>query len=383
MLLDLLKKNHAEIYGESPEIIIFAPGRVNLIGEHTDYSEGYVMPVAINMGIYLAISRIPDSKVLSVYSLDYKKKMVSMYTDLVKSQENWFNYPLGVVKTLLKHNFDFPGVRITFTGTIPQGAGLSSSAALEVAVAFGISQLYNLSIPKVKIAQICRQAEHEIVGVNCGIMDQYISLLGEPNASLLIDCRSLEYRKVPLNLGSAQLVITNSNVPHKLSNSKYNERVQECQEAVKILKIAKPGEYLRDFSFDDYTEHKDSMPETIQKRAKHVITENARVLKAESALQTGNLTEFGRLMNESHLSLQQDFEVSSPELDWLTEAARSLKGCYGARLTGAGFGGCTVALMETSAIPQYKEKLKMYTEEFGYKSVVYEVDPEMGVHLIE
>ncbi|WP_371806570.1 galactokinase [Candidatus Lokiarchaeum ossiferum] len=379
---ELLKQKHNDIFGEDPELIVHAPGRVNLIGEHTDYSKGFVMPMAIDMGITVAISKIPDSNLISVYSLDFDKKMVAMYSDLVKSNVDWFNYPIGVVKVLQKKGYKFEGIRITFTGNVPQGAGLSSSAALEVGVAFAIQKIYNLEISGTEMALICQQAEHEVVGVKCGIMDQYICRMGAVNQAMLIDCQSLEYRLIPLDLGNYKMIITNSNVPHKLSSSLYNQRVSECEEAVKILSEEKPGKFLRDYTEEDYKKSHDIFPPEIRKRAFHVISENQRVLDAEKALQSHDLTAFGNLMNASHKSLEIYYEVSSVELDWLVEAAQTIEGCIGSRMTGAGFGGCTISILTPEALKIYLEKLPAYEEKFGYKPITYEVTPVEGVHEI-
>jgi galactokinase len=334
------------------------------------------------LGINVAISRIPNSNVISVYSLDFQKKMTAMYSDLMKSSVDWFNYPVGVVKILQKQGYKFEGMRITFTGDVPQGAGLSSSAALEIAVGFAVQTLYNLDLPGPKLAKICQQAEHEVVGVKCGIMDQYISRMGEAGKALLIDCRSLEYRLVPLPLGTAKIIITNSLVKHKLSASDYNQRVDECEEAVKIMSIKKNGKALRDFTKEDYDKYRDLLQPTVRKRAFHVISENDRVLEGEKALNAGNLKKFGELMNQSHGSLKTFYEVSSPELDWLVEAAQNTPGCYGSRLTGAGFGGCTVSIIEAAHVAEYKAKLKGYSDKFHKVPDVYESSAMQGVHVL-
>ncbi len=380
--IELLKQKHEDIFGEGAELIVHAPGRVNLIGEHTDYSEGFVMPVAIDMGITLAISKIPNSNLISVYSLDFDKKMVAMYSDLVKSKVDWFNYPVGVVKVLQKRGFKFDGLRITFTGNIPQGAGLSSSAALEISVAFAIQNLYNLDISGTELAKICQQAEHEVVGVKCGIMDQYISRMGSKGQAMIIDCRSLDYRLIPLNLEKYEMIITNSNVPHKLSTSLYNRRVVECEEAVKIFAEEKPGKFLRDYTEEDYKKSYDILPPDIRKRAFHVISENSRVLEAEKALQDHDLEQFGKLINDSHKSLDIYYEVSSKELNWLTEIAQSIEGCVGSRMTGAGFGGSTISIMTPEAYQKYQERLPEYEQEFGFKAITYEITPEDGVKVV-
>ncbi|WP_457558382.1 galactokinase [Candidatus Harpocratesius sp.] len=382
METELVKKKHQEIFGCDPEIIVFAPGRINLIGEHTDYSEGFVMPMAIEMGITVAVSKIPDSSVIAVFSIDFDQKMVALYSDFSRSKANWFNYPMGVAKILQKKGYNIGGIRITFAGNIPQGVGLSSSAALEVAVAFAIKNLYSLDISNTDLAKICQQAEHEVVEVQCGIMDQYISLLAKRNTCMYLDCRSLKYELIPCNFAPYHLIITNSNVLHKLSQSKYNERVSECTEAVKILNSSDQKKTLRDFSLVDLEKMKAIIPENIKKRARHVILENERVNKAKEFLTSNDFESFGKLLNESHASLRDNYEVSSKELDWLVETAISIKGCLGSRMIGAGFGGCTIGLFTDEALSEYKKKLGEYEEIFGNRAVIYESIPSDGAHCL-
>jgi galactokinase len=381
--IDLIKKMHNETFGEDPHLIAHAPGMVNLIGEHTDYSEGFSMPMAIDMGITLGISQIPNANVVAVYSMDYDKKIVSNYENLLMSNEDWFNYAVGIVKILLNHGYSFSGIRISFTGDLPQGVGLSSSAAIGVAVGYSINELFNLKIPKTELAQMCQEVETKVVGVKRGIKYQFISLMGEEGKCLFVDCRKLEYRSIPMKLEGAKLVITNSNVPHKMSNPQYNEKVHECEEAVKILSVSKPGTHLRDFSIEDLEENKKTLTQDIWKRALHVISENQRVIDAEKALNNNDLSAFGTLLNESHASLKNNYEVSSPELDWLAETAQTMKGCYGSRMIGSGYGGCVITLMEETQLQKYMDKLKEYEEKFGFKPVIYEVTPQKGAKIIE
>ncbi len=379
---NLLIDKHKEIFGEVPELIVHSPGRVNLIGEHTDYNDGFVLPIAISLGIDLAISRIQDSEVISVYSIDKEKKIVSLYAYLMKStgSDEWANYPIGVVKVLQKHGHKFGGVRISFTGSIPEGAGLSSSAALEIAVAYAVQQIYKLKIKDKDLIKYCQQAEQEVVGVRCGIMDQFTAKLGKAGNAFFLDCRTLDHRYIPLKLKSAEFIITNSNVHHKLVRSAYNQRVNECEEAVKVLNEVKPGKSLRDYNLDDYEKAREFFTPEEKKRAFHVITENNRVIDAEKSLKQGNLKKFGQLMNDSHESLKSYFEVSCAELDWLVETAQKIEGCYGSRMIGAGFGGCTLTLIEKKTIPEYISKLKAYQENFGLTAITYKVTPSNGVH---
>jgi galactokinase len=381
--IDAIVQNHKKIFKCEPELISYAPGRINLIGEHTDYNNGFVLPAAIDMGVWIGISK-EQKDVISVYSIDFKElKTASLHEkDYEKKEGYWFNYPFGVVKVLQENGYKFQGINLTFTGNVPQGSGLSSSAALEISTGFAIQQLYSLKIDGPSLAKIGQKAEHNYVGVKCGIMDQFISRMGKANNALLIDCKTLEFKLVPLDLKAAKLIITNSNVPHKLSASQYNQRVSECSKAVEILSTSKKGTSLRDYTMEDFKLMEKKMPDIIRKRAFHVISENNRVLKTEIALKKGDLKEFGKLMNESHQSLRDNYEVSSKELDWLTEVARSVPGCYGSRMTGAGFGGCTITLIESKSIDSYKQKLNEYEKIFGYKPVVYESGVADGVHLV-
>lgn len=382
--IESIRQKHKDIYNEDPELIVQAPGRINLIGEHTDYNNGFVMPAAIDMGIWMGVSKNLASELLSVYSIDYNAKMVAGYDDVarVPKEGHWFNYPLGVVKVMRKQGMKFPGMRVTFTGNVPQGSGLSSSAALEIASGFAIQTLYDIKIEGPTLAKIGQQAEHEYAGVRCGIMDQFISRMGQKGKALLLDCKTLDYKLIPLDLKTAKLVITNSNVPHKLSSSLYNTRVEECEDAVKVMGNMEEGESLRDFTLKDFEKHSKKLPENVRKRAFHVITENQRVLDAEKSLIAGNLAEFGNLMNQSHESLKVNYEVSSPQLDWLTDTARSIKGCYGSRMTGGGFGGCTLTLIESAAIPEYEEKIKEYEIIYKYKADIYQSGVADGAHVV-
>ncbi len=383
MQVDKVNQSFKKEFGGPPEKIVFAPGRVNLIGEHTDYSEGFVMPIAINKGIFLGIRKNDYKNKIRAYSIDFDQKREIKFEQIQKTKTGWFNYPIGVVKELIKENYTFGGFDLCFTGNLPQGAGLSSSAALEIATGYAIQKVFDIEIEAVKLARICQNAEHNTVGVNCGIMDQFISRLGKKDHALFIDTRSFDYEQIPLNLTTAKIIITNSNVPHKLSNSQYNARVSECEEAVRLLDPkSKEKKFLRDFSLEDFREKEKNLPKSVRKRALHVISENQRVILAKKYLKKHKLEKFGKLMNESHCSLKDHFEVSSKELDFLVNLAQEIDGVYGSRMTGAGFGGCTVTLIEEKSIEKYKQNLVLYNKKFGYEPEVYKTTAENGVRII-
>ena len=326
----------------------FAPGRVNLIGEHTDYNNGFVLPMAIDRRIY-AYLQVRDDKQINIYSIDLDRYYTTTTEKLKFNEENsWSNYIVGVVSELQKEGYHPSGFNMTFSGDIPQGAGLSSSAALEVVTVYGLAELNNFEISPVKKALIAQSAENNFVGVECGIMDQYISCLGEKDKALLIDCDSYDYNKVPIQNKKYQFLIIDSKVQRGLVDSEYNLRRQQCNNVVKYFKenFAEDIESLRDININELFRHEDKINETDYKRATHVLTENRRVLEFADSVEDGNYEKAGQLMYASHLSLKNEYEVSCEELDFLVETALELKGVLGARMTGAGFGGCTVNLIK-------------------------------------
>jgi galactokinase len=368
---------HRKAFGQEPQVLASAPGRVNLIGEHTDYNQGFVLPAAIDRRIRVAAGRRPDRR-LRLFSLDFSEPCE---TDLDASglvrQPGWAAYPAGMIAAMLEAGYALGGMDLTITGDVPLGSGLSSSAALEVACGLAAQTLYGLEIPGARLARLAQRAENHFVGVACGIMDQFISRLGREGHALLIDCRSLDHRLVPLILGDNRLLITNSRVPRRLVSSAYNQRRQECQHGATLLAKARPGTALRDFNAEDVLGCA-GLDDDTRKRCRHVVEENARVLSAEAALLQNDLTGFGALMNASHDSLRDLFEVSCPQLDWLVERARETPGVHGSRMTGAGFGGCTVTLIEQAAIPGYQERLAPYRDCFGFAPELYVCTPSGG-----
>ena len=338
-------------FGASPTHLSSGPGRVNLIGEHTDYNEGFVLPVALKRDVRFAFRPRGDRHV-RLYSLEYGE---SYEFDLDHFAYNdamlWANYVQGVAWSLEQAGLRLVGMDAVLSGNVPRGSGLSSSAAVEVGAAHAFmaaaGELSRLNGPE--IARAAQRAENEYVGVNCGIMDQFISVLGRENHALLIDCRTLTYELIPMP-AEAALVIGNTRASRSLASSAYNERRQECETGVALLEPVLPGiRALRDVSSAQLEEHKGMLPVTIYRRCRHVVTENERVLQTVEAFRRHDLVTVGQLMNTSHESLRDDYAVSSTALDAMVEAMRGVPGCYGARLTGAGFGGCAVALVEPGA----------------------------------
>ncbi|MCD6310788.1 MAG: galactokinase [Candidatus Eremiobacteraeota bacterium] len=358
-----------EKYNRPPIMGVRAPGRVNLIGEHTDYNQGFVFPAAIEREIRILASPISVPE-LRMYSMNYEQYRVVPLTELEFSKDMpWSNYICGVVDELIKAGYTPGGCEMLIWGDIPIGAGLSSSAAIEVASACMFRRLFNLfDISDRELALIAQKAENNFIGVNCGIMDQFVSLMGWDNHALLIDCKSLNAMLVPIpRRGKISIVICNSKVPRELTDSEYNRRREECEEGLRLLKEKFPSiTSIRDVLPGMWEEIEHTIPMPVRKRCRHVIYENQRTLDAAEALKNDNPEFFGELMNLSHKSLKDDFEVSRPELDCLVSAAWEIEECFGSKLTGAGFGGCTVSLVENSGIERFKEHLKTrYMENFS------------------
>ncbi len=369
-----------------PQLVARAPGRVNLIGEHTDYNEGFVFPVAIDREMLVA-ANVNGTNTVNVFSLDYNESDSFDLTDVVHRRDYlWANYLRGVVDVLQKAGHKLKGFNAVISGNVPQGAGLSSSAAFEVAVATACNSLFHLQISAKDIALLSQKAENQFVGVQCGIMDQFISALGQLDSALLIDCKTLIYRPVQLNLttNGYSIVITNSGVKRGLVDSEYNARREECNAGAKKLAqlTGRPINALRDVTVGDLEKHGASLPDKTRRRSMHVVSENQRVLSAVSALEAGDIAQFGELMNESHASMRDDFEVSCPEIDLLVDLSQKSPGVAGGRLTGAGFGGCTVALIANQHIDQYRtEVIPEYEKQTGRKSKVYVCKATAGAEL--
>lgn len=348
-----------------------APGRVNLIGDHTDYNDGFVLPMIIDRHVEMVARRRPDRQVQIVAAESGERVDNTLGEPIDYSSPNWLPYVLGVVHELAQRGRLSSGIDIVFRGTVPRGAGLSSSAALEVATALALDTVFNLWLNPVDMARLCRDVEHRYAGVRCGIMDQFTSRLGRSDHALLIDCRSLEARHVPMSLDGHRLVIVDTGDRRELADSAYNQRRTECEEAVALLREEETSiTSLRDVTPGMLSAHENRLPPDLFARCRHVVSENHRVIEACERLSTGDLPAFGRLMNASHLSLRNDFEVSHPALDRLVEEAHRVDGVLGSRLTGAGFGGCTVNLVAETALPEFEQQLKPLVDDWSLQSIV-------------
>ena len=363
-----------------------APGRVNLIGEHTDYNEGFVLPMAIEKEIIM-LGQLRKDREVRVFDLVYNVEIDFSLDKLISLRKNiWANYLIGVMDEIQKAGYLLQGANLIFTSNIPQRAGLSSSAALEVVTALTLAKLNLLEIKPVEMAHLCRRAENNFVGVTCGIMDQYVSCLGKKNYALFIDCRSNDYEPVPFRDHNYQIVICNSKIQRGLVNSEYNRRKEECKIATEFFKhkLNREIRALRDISIDEYKKYQSQLPEVIARRARHIISENCRVQSGVQALREGNFSTFGQLMIESHQSLKVDYEVSCAELDLLVDLAIKQEGVLGARMTGAGFGGCTVNLLKRDYVNTFKKRIKKeYKKITGINPDIYLTSPAEGAKVIE
>ena len=362
-----LKLEFAEIYGRAPRFFR-APGRVNLIGEHTDYNGGFVLPMAIERETIVAAAPRNDRKIYVRSTNLNESGEIDLNAPEQKRRGSWLDFVEGVARILERENIKLRGADLLVSSDVPAGAGLSSSAALEISVGLALSEISNQTVDKVRLALVGQAAEHEFVGANVGIMDQFISAMGEKNHALLIDCRSLEAKQIPFASDDLAAAICNTNVKHELASSEYNARRAECEAGVKILQKFLPEiTQLRDVTVFDFEKYESSLPEIIRKRCRHVVTEIARTLDAAEALEKNDFTEFGRLMRLSHVSLRDDYAVSCKELDLLVEIAGSCAGVLGARMTGGGFGGSTVNLVRRENLAEFIEKVS--TEYFSQTQI--------------
>lgn len=366
-----------KVFGDNNKTrTFFSPGRVNLIGEHTDYNGGNVFPCALSFGTYGVISLRDDSKV-RMYSGNFEEiGIIEFSLDDIKykKEDNWVNYPKGVIDVIKKHGYNINrGFNVAVYGNIPNGAGLSSSASLELLIAVMMDSLFNFNIDRVDLVKFSQEAENKFVGVNCGIMDQFAIGMGKENNAILLDCNTLKYNYCPIELKDEVLIIANTNKRRGLADSKYNERRSECEEALKELKAKLNITSLGELSINEFEENKELIKSDIRvKRAKHAVYENQRTLMAKEALEINDLVTFGKLMNKSHISLRDDYEVTGIELDTLVELSWKHEGVLGARMTGAGFGGCTVALVKNDNVDDFIKNVGQgYKEKIGYEASFY------------
>ena len=378
---DLIAK-FEELFG--PAAFVYrAPGRVNLIGEHTDYNGGFVLPACIGFSCWVAGAPRPDDK-LVVYSENFRERVESRLDGaFAQRSRKWSDYPFGVAWELRKSGYPSRGANLYIRGDVPLGAGLSSSAALEVAIACALLENSGYEMGRTKIALLCQRAENEFVGAHVGIMDQFVCCHGEAGHALLLDCRTLGHRSVPFPAG-VQLVVCNTMVKHEHGDGEYNLRRRECEEGMEKLLTVMPGiQALRDVSLRDLEKHRALLRDTIYRRCRHVITENDRVPRAAEALEHGDIAALGKLMAESHRSLRDDYEVSCPELDLMVELAAGHAGVYGARMTGGGFGGCTVNIVDRAATAEFKKHIASeYQGATGRHPDIFVCDTSQGAERV-
>jgi galactokinase len=377
MNTQLLKQSFASYFNSESEIIVRAPGRVNLIGEHTDYNDGFVLPMAIDHAVWLAL-RPRDDRTVRLFSLDLETEAAFELDSLTKGSD-WIEYPKSIAYELMKAGYELRGFDAVMTGDVPRGAGLSSSAAVELAVARAFAAVSGIEWDAPKMAKLSQKAENEWVGVNCGIMDQMASAACKEGHALFLDCRSLEIQHAPLPQGIS-IVILDTSTRRGLVGSAYNERRSQCEEAARWFGV----KALRDVSVEEFNKSsKNGLNELAKKRARHIITENARVLEAMEVMKAGNVKRLGELFNASHDSLRDDFEVTNDALNIMVDCAREQASCYGARMTGAGFGGCAVALVKEENAAEFVTAVsEAYRQRSSMEAAVYVCKPSEGASLI-
>jgi galactokinase len=384
LTVDAIRAQFIELYGSQPRVFS-APGRVNLIGEHTDYNDGFVLPMAIDRRTYVAAAP-RDDRTIRVASTNEGGRIEFEIGGEYSSGYDWANwrgYVYGMAECLRRDEFDLRGADLLISSDVPIGAGLSSSAALEISTGFALLHISGQMADPVDLALVGQRAEREFAGTKCGIMDQYIACLGIEGHALLIDCRSLEYRAAPIDLERAGVVICDSMVKHNLASGEYNRRRAECEEGVRRLAKYLPDiQALRDVEIDDFDLYAGALPETIRRRCNHVITENARTIAAVEALERADLLQFGKLMYTSHESLRRDYEVSCRELDLLVAIASRCDGVMGARMTGGGFGGCTVNLVAPDSVDEFITTVSLeYEKETAMRPNIHICQPSAGARV--
>ncbi len=383
-----LMERFETIFGKGEDVrAYFAPGRVNLIGEHTDYNGGHVFPCALTLGTYGVVRKRNDNKI-RFYSLNFENEgMISSSLDDLKpcKEAGWTNYPKAVMWAFEQKGYRLPhGLDVLIYGNIPNGSGLSSSASLEVLLGTMLNDLFGFEISMVDIALLGQYAENKFIGCNCGIMDQFASAMGKKDHAIFLDTNTLKYEYAPVLLEGVKIVIVNSKVKHSLVDSAYNERRNECEIALKELQTAVDIQSLGDLTEEEFEAHKHSIQSEIRKkRAKHAVYENQRTIQAVAALEKNDLTTFGKLMSASHISLRDDYEVSCKEIDILVDLAWSIDGVVGARITGGGFGGCTVNLVKEESVEEFVTTIgQRYREAVGHEAEFYVVDIGDGAHIL-
>ncbi|MDP5140622.1 MAG: galactokinase [Spirosomaceae bacterium] len=380
----LIRSTFENKFKQSPEILVNAPGRINLIGEHTDYNDGFVLPAAIDKSIVFAVGKRTDN-LLKFHSVDLGESFEISLEDLKKSDKSWANYLIGVTKELIDNNHEIPtGFELTFGGDIPLGAGLSSSAAVACGLGFALNELFDLKLDRKDLALIAQKAEHNFAGVNCGIMDMYASLFGVENEVILLDCRDIRHRYFAFDFPDYAIVLCNTGVKHNLADSEYNTRRKECEAGVYLLQQINPEiKSLRDVSVSFFAKHRAKLPLLEMKRCRFVVTEIERVMWGCEALSQGDLRMFGSYMYQTHWGLSGDYEVSCKELDFLVKNTEQSEAVLGSRMMGGGFGGCTINIVRKDVVNDFiKKQTADYKEQFDLKLDCYVVKPSDGVKLV-
>ncbi|MFN0176435.1 MAG: galactokinase [Saprospiraceae bacterium] len=368
-------------FGETPAIIVRAPGRINLIGEHTDYNEGFVLPAAIDRAVWFAVSPRDDQR-LHFQALDLGEEFQGDLKNLEKSSLGWPNYLLGCFSELLRDGQQILGANLVFSGDIPVGAGLSSSAAIESGMLFALNELYQLGISRPDLARLAQRAENNFVGMNCGIMDMFASLMGRAGCALKLDCRSLQHEYIPLQVQETAILLCDTGVKHQLVDSEYNTRRQECEEGVRHLQRIYPNVYsLRDVDMNMLRSEKSLLREVVFQRCKYIVEENQRVESACNALKENGFPAIGSLLYASHEGLKNEYQVSCPELDFLVDHTPDSLSFFGARMVGGGFGGCTINLLKKEAVEGFQTYIaRKYREKWGRELRMWEVKITDGVN---
>jgi galactokinase len=374
---------HRNEHGSNPEVIASAPGILNLMGEHTDYNEGCVIQTAIDKRVNVALSERKDNSLRFFLADSDEKKRTTVPNLKYKREDRWANYPKGVLAELINMGYPVKGLDVTISGNIVPGIGLGASAAMEVAFTAAVSRLFNLNLTESQLIQAASYAESTFIGRNTEITDQFISTIGKKNKAVYLDLRSLDFEYLSLDLGNLKIVVVNSNVPgtDSIREAELLERKEQCAECVDFLGRRKSGRSLRDYTLDDINGGLGLLPEHIRRICSHVIGETQRSFEARNAIKSRSFELFGRIMNRSHESLRDNYEVSCPELDWLVKRAQEMDGVLGSRMTGGGFGGCTVSLVDSRVLDLYSERLHEYEHIFGFEPEIFICEPSDGVKI--
>jgi galactokinase len=378
---DIVSLHRAE-YEETPEIVVQTPARIDLLGEHTEFSEGIILALAVDRSVQVAISVRRDNS-LRFYAADFNERKRTTISNLkFKREDRWANYLKGVIFAYMQMGFPLKGLNMTVSGDIPQGIGLASSSAIEVAAAIGLNTVFGYGLTDLQLIEAARQAETRFMGKKIGLIDHIVQFSSRRGKAELIDSRSLEHQDVDFSIAPYRLVITDSRVPRVLSDAELRQRRNDCKQCLAALSRKRTGTTLRDYSATDLMESMGLLPESVRRRSMHVIQEIGRVTEAADALRRSDLPGFGKIMNHSHESLRDLYEVSCPEVDWLVKRSLELDGILCSRMIGQGFGGCTVTFMKDEAVEDYKKRLEEYERIFGFKPILFTVEPAQGAQIV-